>query len=69
VIPARIERARCVTCRRCVAACPEGAISVDGDACVVDPRRCVACGRCFAACRTDAVRLAGTAGDMIRRPA
>jgi Pyruvate/2-oxoacid:ferredoxin oxidoreductase delta subunit len=57
VIRGRIERARCVTCRRCVAVCPEGAITVDGDACVVDQGRCVGCGSCAKVCRTDAVRL------------
>ena len=55
---AAIVRARCVTCRRCVAACDSAAISVDGDSCVVDEALCGGCCACVAVCRTDAISLA-----------
>jgi len=52
-----IERARCVTCRRCVAACPNGAIAVDGDSCVVDAAACAGCAACVPVCRTYAIAM------------
>ncbi|MBN2874711.1 MAG: 4Fe-4S binding protein [Spirochaetales bacterium] len=52
-----ITRARCVTCRRCIAVCPSGAIAIDGDACVVDEALCLGCGACVPACRTNAITM------------
>jgi len=50
-----IKRHRCVTCRRCIKVCESGAISMDGDSCVVDPALCTGCRSCTGACRTDAI--------------
>ena len=57
MIIAFIRRARCVTCRRCIEACPSGAIRIDGDACVVDDSLCAGCGACLPRCRTDAITM------------
>ncbi|MBN2433572.1 MAG: glycyl-radical enzyme activating protein [Acidobacteria bacterium] len=46
-------------CRRCVAACPNQAITADGRSIRVDTTRCRACGRCAEACPTEALRLVG----------
>jgi len=56
-----IKRHRCVTCRRCIKVCESGAISMDGDACVVDPLLCTGCQACLAACRTEAIIMLETA--------
>lgn len=57
-----VVRDRCVavrnrnaTCRRCVEACPAGAIEVGGNELYLDPSPCVACGACSTACPTEAL--------------
>jgi Pyruvate/2-oxoacid:ferredoxin oxidoreductase delta subunit len=57
-----IAEESCTGCGRCVERCQFGALSKDGDLCVVDYSRCVGCGVCVAACSVTAMR-------MERRPA
>lgn len=47
----------CVLCRRCLARCAFGALSMSMDAAVVDTALCQACGACASACRTGAITL------------
>ena len=41
--------------KKCVAACPFGAISVSGKGAYIDPAKCKECGRCAAACPYNAI--------------
>ena len=51
---------RCIGCGQCLAACPSGAASRDGEARIVhDLARCQGCGRCVESCCADARRLFG----------
>ena len=45
---------RCVA-RKCVEACPFGAVSVTGRGAYIDPEKCRECGRCAAACPYNAI--------------
>lgn len=52
--------ARCLGCRACLAACPQGAHRVtDGGRHELDRSRCTACGRCVKECFSGALMLVG----------
>lgn len=54
------ELEKCVGCRACVAACPNGCHSFDEEGHhVLDRSRCVACGACARACNYDALVVYG----------
>lgn len=38
----------CIGCGACEGACPVGAISNDGSACVINADQCIECGACTA---------------------
>ncbi len=58
--PALLFRpSRCISCLRCVEACPEGAISAGKDHPDTDYRLCSACGRCVAVCPSEAREIVG----------
>lgn len=51
---------RCTKCGRCKEACPDGAISMNGDKLpVIDYVKCTACGKCVDACPEEAFILYG----------
>lgn len=52
-----INPRRCVLCRRCLARCSEGALSMAVDAAAVDEALCLSCGACVHSCRTGALTL------------
>lgn len=71
VIPAACEgcpiqrytvTANCQKCmaKKCMAACPFGAISMSGKGAYIDPNKCKECGRCAAACPYNAI------ADLVR---
>lgn len=51
----------CVSCKSCVAACPEGAIDWDERGAKIDQSACTRCGKCVVACPTGAIRFDGAA--------
>jgi len=46
----------CVACGMCIQTCPVGAISMDGQAAVIDEKACIRCGKCHDICPREAVR-------------
>lgn len=63
------QRKDCVGCGKCVAACPQNAISVQDGITVTDHSKCVHCGRCAEACLLNARRMIGyevTVEDALR---
>ena len=44
-----IDKENCILCGSCVAACPNGALSIE-DEVKLDESRCVLCGACADAC-------------------
>lgn len=52
-----IAEERCTGCGACIRRCQFGALSKDGDLCVVDYASCVGCGVCVAACQVDAMMM------------
>jgi pyruvate formate lyase activating enzyme len=50
---------RCIGCGTCVAACPNGCLSMIADGLVVDRERCEACGKCVEACPSGAREMLG----------
>ncbi|MCU0845679.1 MAG: glycyl-radical enzyme activating protein [Spirochaetes bacterium] len=50
---------RCIGCRSCVAACPEGALVFGAAGVVIDRERCAGCGACADACPSTAMELLG----------
>ncbi|MCK4512237.1 4Fe-4S binding protein, partial [bacterium] len=50
-----VSEDRCTGCGACVRRCQFGALSKEGDLCVVDYARCVGCGVCVSACSVEAM--------------
>ncbi|MCK4410030.1 MAG: 4Fe-4S binding protein, partial [Candidatus Eisenbacteria sp.] len=48
---------RCTGCGACILRCQFGALSKEGDLCVVDYARCVGCGVCVSACPVEAMAM------------
>jgi ferredoxin len=52
----RVDLQRCMECGACVAACPFGAVSLNGHL-AIDVATCMGCGVCVSTCRHDALAL------------
>ena len=50
-----VDEDLCTGCGACITRCQFGALSKDGDVCVVDYARCVGCGVCMSACPVEAM--------------
>ena len=58
IIPAVVDREKCVSCGTCIEECPEEAITLDDEEiATVDPKKCTECGACVAACPSEAISL------------
>ncbi len=52
-----ISQNNCKGCGDCVAACPNGALSLVSEKCRVDNDRCILCGYCSPSCKEFAIRM------------
>jgi pyruvate formate lyase activating enzyme len=50
---------RCIGCKTCVNACPNGCLTMTDDGLLMDRERCEACGKCAAACPSGALEALG----------
>ncbi len=60
---------RCIGCRTCLEACPNGCLTMTDDGVAIDRMRCQGCGTCAEACPANAMELLGTVvsvGELVR---
>ena len=53
------RRNRCILCDDCLPACPQGAITRDGDSILIDRAKCTVSGRCAQVCPAEALQVVG----------
>ena len=59
---------KCIGCKKCGEACPEGAITFAGNIRKIDRAKCTLCGKCAGVCPSGAIQLVGryiTAREVI----
>ncbi len=57
-------RQRCIGARDCLAACPEGALTLSPQGMLIDRVRCTVCGRCEDACPAAALEVVGKSWSL-----
>lgn len=53
-------RQKCISCRSCVLACPQQALTLTSEGIVTDGTRCTLCGTCAEVCPSLAMQISGT---------
>lgn len=51
----QIDLTKCNICEKCIQACPQDAISCEGDMIIIDQSLCTLCKRCIDICPLDAI--------------
>lgn len=62
-------RSRCIGCKSCIGACPNGALSAGENGIDIDRTLCVTCGSCTRTCNSNALIVMGkrmSVGDVMR---
>lgn len=49
------NKEHCVGCGLCVASCPAGCLTLEGDKARLEEKKCIGCGECVVVCKTDAL--------------
>ena len=52
----RIIKEKCVGCKKCLSACPYGAIEIKENIAVINDN-CVSCGACAESCKLEAIQI------------
>ncbi len=60
-----IDSTRCNGCGRCVAVCPQQAITIDNSLAVINQELCIQCGACSEVCSAGAIREVAPAHEKI----
>lgn len=60
-----IDKETCIQCETCVAECPNGCLSLEGEEIMHDGSRCNMCGHCLAVCPSDAIMIDGDGYDCM----
>lgn len=60
-MPAKVLDKWCRGCKRCIGVCPEGALSAQGLAIVVNSAKCIDCEKCLDACVHGAITFVSIA--------
>jgi len=64
----KIDKERCMQCKRCIENCSYGVFREEGDGIAIQSRNCVACHRCLAFCPRDAIEIEEKPGDYRSHP-
>jgi len=56
-MPIKINREQCISCGKCIKACPNAALEMTSFGLLVNPKLCDNCGKCIEACNTGAITV------------
>ena len=57
IMTAKLDRDMCMNCKRCINACPKGAIDVTTFGFLINPKLCDNCGKCVEICPSGAIKV------------
>lgn len=53
----KVDQSKCITCKKCAAACPENCIAYEGGYAAIDSSKCIGCMECVTVCPTGAIGM------------